>query len=230
MFKFSSVIEKVVLIYVVLLTLLGSFLAIFNQVYFDLSFSIEDGLLEWLQFLGLITISAICFRRVFLLRKERSIFFIALTFIVACFFVFASGEEISWGQRLFNIKSSEFFAQNNVQGETNLHNLMVGKTKINKLIFSSGLAFVFTLYLVVITPLYVRSALVKKWVDYAGIPIPTAYQVLGYIFIIVLVEGIVHAFSATGRRGELTEFAAIYLVMLNVAFPANPRLFTINKQ
>ena len=35
-------------------------------------------------------------------------------------------EEISWGQRLFAIESPEFFAQNNSQGETNLHNFFTG--------------------------------------------------------------------------------------------------------
>lgn len=32
-------------------------------------------------------------------------------------------EEIAWGQALFGFDSPEFFAQNNVQGETTLHNL-----------------------------------------------------------------------------------------------------------
>ena len=35
-------------------------------------------------------------------------------------------EEISWGQRLFAIESPEFFVENNVQGETNLHNFLTG--------------------------------------------------------------------------------------------------------
>jgi hypothetical protein len=34
-----------------------------------------------------------------------------------------AGEEISWGQRLFQWETTGFFAENNIQGETNLHNL-----------------------------------------------------------------------------------------------------------
>lgn len=35
-----------------------------------------------------------------------------------------AGEEISWGQRLLGLSSPEFFSAHNVQGETNLHNLL----------------------------------------------------------------------------------------------------------
>ena len=33
------------------------------------------------------------------------------------------GEEISWGQRIFNIATPETISQMNVQDETNIHNL-----------------------------------------------------------------------------------------------------------
>lgn len=35
-------------------------------------------------------------------------------------------EEISWMQRIANVESSEFFLENNAQGETNFHNLATG--------------------------------------------------------------------------------------------------------
>ena len=38
-------------------------------------------------------------------------------------FVFACGEEISWGQRIFGWTTPEFLRDLNAQGETNLHNL-----------------------------------------------------------------------------------------------------------
>ena len=41
----------------------------------------------------------------------------------ACFFV--ALEEISWGQRFFAVSSSEYFRLKNMQGETNVHNLIV---------------------------------------------------------------------------------------------------------
>jgi len=44
-----------------------------------------------------------------------------LAFGCGCFFIAA--EEISWGQRLLQIESGEFFMQHNLQQETTVHNL-----------------------------------------------------------------------------------------------------------
>ncbi|MBI5842263.1 MAG: hypothetical protein HZB19_19425 [Chloroflexi bacterium] len=42
---------------------------------------------------------------------------------LAVIFVFGAGEEISWGQRIFNIKTPTALETTNVQDELNLHNL-----------------------------------------------------------------------------------------------------------
>src|SRR5690606_35883388 len=81
------------------------------------------------------------------------------TFLFVVLFLFAAGEEISWGQRIFGVESSEFFIENNAQGETNLHNLVVGEKKINKIIFSQLLFLVMFIYLI-ITPILFRK---YKW-------------------------------------------------------------------
>lgn len=54
-----------------------------------------------------------------LYRTERNLFFLLLGLLF--FFIF--GEEISWGQRIFNIDTPEIIAEINVQKEINLHNL-----------------------------------------------------------------------------------------------------------
>ncbi len=41
----------------------------------------------------------------------------------ACFFV--ALEEISWGQRFLGVSSTDYFRLKNMQGETNVHNLLV---------------------------------------------------------------------------------------------------------
>lgn len=43
---------------------------------------------------------------------------------LACFYVV--GEEVSWGQQVFDWDSPAFFESNNLQGETNLHNMVTG--------------------------------------------------------------------------------------------------------
>lgn len=225
MLKNLSVIEKTVLIYTIFFGFLGVYLAIFNTPYFNQIFSVEDGVLEWLQFVGLATISFVFFDRAWHFKQGKSVLFVGFALLVALFFLFAAGEEISWGQRLFAIESSDFFKSNNLQKETNLHNLVVGETKVNKLIFGTLLGLIFTFYLAVLSPLYHSSVWVKKWVDDFGIPMPKVYQTVGYILIVLLVEVLVKVFSDTGRRGELTEFAAIYMVLLNVTFPRNSVVF-----
>jgi hypothetical protein len=57
------------------------------------------------------------------IRSRRArLFFVLLA--LAC--VYTVGEEISWGQRLWNWSTPEFFRVHNLQSETNLHNLVVG--------------------------------------------------------------------------------------------------------
>lgn len=61
----------------------------------------------------------------------------------------AAMEEISWGQHLFHFASTEYFKIQNLQGETNLHNLM------NANLFSSILyASVYTF--LVFVPLFIK--------------------------------------------------------------------------
>lgn len=81
----------------------------------------EDLFGEWLQvylFLGALLFSV----KLSFLSSSYRWFYIVLS--VACLYVIL--EEISWGQRLFGISSPQFFEKNNLQGEINLHNLVVG--------------------------------------------------------------------------------------------------------
>lgn len=48
----------------------------------------------------------------------------------AFLFFFAAGEEISWGQRIFNVETPESINAVNTQGEINVHNLSFGGVKI----------------------------------------------------------------------------------------------------
>jgi len=53
------------------------------------------------------------------LKTKKNLFFLFLG--ILCFFCF--GEEISWGQRLFNIETPEQIKRINYQNELNVHNL-----------------------------------------------------------------------------------------------------------
>ncbi|MDP1624713.1 MAG: hypothetical protein Q8L64_02980 [bacterium] len=49
---------------------------------------------------------------------------------LALLFLFGGGEEISWGQRIFNIQTPEALAGINAQEETNIHNIELFEYKV----------------------------------------------------------------------------------------------------
>ena len=92
----------------------------------------EDGLIESLT-AGFFLVTSLSFFILFfkggsVLRKDlltpfttisSRYFFLILAFI----FFFGFGEEISWGQRIFNFDTPEFIAKSNTQKEFTIHNL-----------------------------------------------------------------------------------------------------------
>jgi hypothetical protein len=221
MLKNVSRIEKLVLAFVAITTLAGLALSYINHDFFKEHFVVEDGFTEWMTVVALLVGMVVCFRRVWLLRGQRPFSFLLMTTLLGLFFFFGAGEEISWGQRLFGIESSEFFQENNAQGEMNLHNLVVNDTKINKLIFGKGLALMMLLYLAVLIPLYRRKPVVQRFMDKLAIPIAANYQIVAYILVMLVVEVLMDS----SKKGEMLEFSGSFVFLLNVAFPYNRSLF-----
>ncbi len=83
----------------------------------------EDGPVEWLTFLCLMTAATLAWRIARRLRGSGDVrrwFFIAF-----CLGSLLAGfEEISWGQRLFGIEPPDFFMERSDQQEINLHNVL----------------------------------------------------------------------------------------------------------
>ena len=221
MLKKVSRTEKLVLMLVTIVTVAGFILSYANHDLFEHYYVNEDGFVEWMTVMALLTGMVVCIRRVWVLRGQRPFLFLLMISLLALLFLFGAGEEASWGQRLFGIESGEFFQQNNTQGETNLHNLVVSGRKINELVFSAGLGILLFLYLAVLIPLYRRKSAVRRMLDRFGIPIATNYQVAAIILTLLLVQ----VLMSSSRKPELLEFAASFLFLLIVAFPENRSLF-----
>nr|WP_319998848.1 hypothetical protein [uncultured Draconibacterium sp.] len=171
----------------------------------------EDGPLENLTALGLLLISVLFTIRLFKQYKDRNKLWVALSLIIIVGTFFGFGEEISWGQRIFSVKTTGFFAQHNYQGETNLHNLEIGGVNLNKLIFSTGLVVVFGTYFALTLLLYKKWPFFTRTIDKWGIPVPK----IKYSILILVCTGVVLVIPER-RIWELWE--AIFVATLLMVF------------
>ncbi|MBC8052763.1 MAG: hypothetical protein H7Y13_06835 [Sphingobacteriaceae bacterium] len=89
----------------------------------------EDHFVEWLTFLFLILTgfsSAILANRI----KHRHNYLHWFFIVFSGFCILAGFEEISWGQRVFDVETTEFFQRHSDQKEINLHNTFQGTVGI----------------------------------------------------------------------------------------------------
>lgn len=214
-----SKIETAVLFVITLMLAVGFILVFTNARSFAL-YTQEDGIVEWLTVLGLLLGAAVCFTRIFHFWKGRSWFFLGITALMGLVLFFGAGEEISWGQRILGIKSPEYFQQNNLQGETNFHNLMLGDFKVNQWIFSIALTVFLAIYILVVPFLYRNKKWMQNFVTYCGIPLPKVIHIIAFIAIFLLSELI-----PSGKRAEILEAGTALLLFLIIRFPANKKTF-----
>ncbi|HZH67135.1 MAG TPA: hypothetical protein VEY10_19755 [Flavisolibacter sp.] len=215
-----SLTEKLVLLLVASMLVAGFAFFFTNRPLFD-RYVIEDGVVEWLTVTGLLLGAFTCFGRFVKYLGKRPWIFLAINLTLGLMLFFVAGEEVSWGQRIFNIQSSEYFQQNNLQRETNFHNLLIGGVKINQVVFSIGLIAMLVIYLAVFPFVYRRSNGFKKWVDSWGIVLPQHYQIASFLVLFIITSLLQHE-----KNAELLECGAGLLFFLIVRYPMNGYLFT----
>ncbi len=85
-------------------------------------------------------------------------------------------EEISWGQRLLDVETPDFFWENNIQEEMNIHNLFTGPEDT---LLKDSIEFVLALALVgfgLVYPALLRyGAGLAVWIERIGIPASPLY-------------------------------------------------------
>ena len=200
---------------------IGVYFANTNVDFFDTSIAQEDGLAEYGTALMLFCISVLSISRLIKIGSSKSLLWKVGIIGMALIFLFGAGEEISWGQRLFDIESSEYFLENNAQKETNLHNLVVGDTKINKLIFSQILTAILVIYLLVLPILYRRTKWVKKLTTLFAVPVPKWNHTIAFL----LATGLLEFMKNSSRRWELYELAFGVIFLLIFINPLNSYIF-----
>lgn len=93
--------------------------------------SVEDNLIENLQFLVLIFAAILAFKTFYILYRKKIIIHAVIFIFISLVLFFVAGDEISWGQRIFNIKTPESIAQYNAQNEITVHNLSFFENFVN---------------------------------------------------------------------------------------------------
>lgn len=140
-----------------------------------LRFTEEDGLLEWLTVLGYL-VAAIVFAGLAInsLRKREPVVWFLILLTLGCIFV--AGEEISWGQRLFGLKTPELLAEVNYQNELTLHNIGEFGKDWPRRIYIYGTF----LYFVLLPPLHSRSRWIKQTIERLGLIVPPSILVVPF--------------------------------------------------
>ena len=176
----------------------------------------EDGFVEYLTALFLLLGSIIFGIKAVLAKKEKNGKRVLFNSLAAFVFFFGLGEEISWGQRIFNVEAGEYFKQNNYQGETNLHNLEIGGVDLNILIFSQLMFLALISYFIILPILTWKVKYIRKLVIDYGVPIPR----LHHIIILFAVNAFIPLAINMIKESELHELALtgiFFLILLNPA-------------
>ncbi len=154
-------------------------------------------------------------------RRQRNLFYLLLGVL----FFICFGEEISWGQRIFNIKTPDIISELNAQKEINLHNLWIfyatnpdgqRKSFIALMLNLSRLFSIFwMLYCVVIPIVDKLSVRINSKFKKINFPVPPIW--IGIIFLTnYLVFRVVYSFLADSRHEVL--FSINELKESNYAF------------
>lgn len=206
-------IEKIAYLLLLIVFGIGIYFANIDADYFDASFAQEDGLVEYGTAVMLFCISIFLFLKLLKVATKKNLSWKTGVFLMAIIFLFGAGEEISWGQRIFNIQSSEYFLENNAQQETNLHNMVVNGKKVNKIVFSQLLTIVLVIYLIILPILYRKNNWIKNLTDSFAVPIPRIQHTIGFLIATALILAM-----PASRKWELYELAfgvIFFLIFLN---------------
>lgn len=199
---------------------LGIYWGFADQQFFTDRYMMEDGEIEYATVILLLSSCILVATRWIRLYKKRSLKFSIVCWSVLLAFLFVAGEEISWGQRIFGIETTEYFMEHNAQGETNLHNLVVGEVKINKLIFGVTLTTIILIYLIVIPILYQKSNAIKNLIDKWYIPVPRPRHSISYLAITLIIMLI-----PASKKWELLEFGSVLIFFLILWVPVNYQIW-----
>jgi len=211
--------ERVILAVLAAFTVIGLALAVYDARLFR-TYTSETGPIENLTVAALVAGAVVCSLRIRRLWGRRPALFLLATALLGVLFLVATGEELSWGQRVLGFKSPEFFAQHNAQRETNLHNLVAGDVKINRLVFGTGLFVAVVVYCSLFPLAYRRWSAVRRLADALAVPVPRGRHVACYAVLALVATLIPSKF-----KWEVLELVSATMFVLITALPLNAAAF-----
>lgn len=218
--KTLTLIEKIAYGALLVIFAFGIYFSNTDSSYFENVYVKEDGFAEYGTALFLFCSSILLLYRLIKLYKYKKPLWMFGMSVIALVFIFGAGEEISWGQRIFNVESSEYFLENNAQGETNLHNMVVDGKKINKIIFSQLLTVVLIIYLIITPFIYRKFEFIKNLANMFAVPIVKWHQTIAFLISTVLV-----ALMGSEKKWELYELAFSVIFLLIFLNPFNKAIY-----
>ena len=155
---------------------------------------------------------------------SRPLYFV----LFALLFLFASGEELSWGQRIFNFDTPEAIKERNVQEEFNIHNLEIfhgstkegeEKTGISALFTLHRMYYLFFLFYLLFLPLLNRfNGFTRNMIQKYFIPVPSLF--LGVLFLFNLIYGKAIGMMHTGYHSHgIVEIKETVISVILFALP-----------
>ena len=201
--------------FLLILITLSSLIYFFNPDYYK-SLVKEDGLIENISAISLLLLAIMLLYRIFRRKKSKGAIWIIFNIILAIVIFFGFGEEISWGQRIFDLQPNKFFLENNLQEETNLHNLKINGLKVNIIVFTYIFGLIFSFYLFIATFLYKKSTSFKSIINAIGLPLPKVRHAIYFILATLIILAIPNS-----RIWEVWESFNVLLVFLIFIEPYN---------
>lgn len=191
----------------IFLGLAGIFILLFfiNRPFY-LAIISEDSLAEWMTFAFLITTGFISLIIGIKIKKLYGYYhwFFLLFF---AFNILAGFEEISWGQRVFDIKTEGVFAKYSDQNEINLHNTLQGLLMVKTKHIAMYVLFLYG----VILPWLIKKGKIKtNWFTNNQLIVPPMFLIAGFLIATLFMIDI-----PTGQEEEIGEFLySICFVMM----------------
>ena len=145
----------------------------------------EDHYFENMGAISLFVASAISLYLFFQVMKTRKV--TKMHWIKQCVYLgfallyfFGAGEEISWGQRIFHFQEPPQMAEQNVQGEFNIHDLAIFER--SQILKADNIFTVFWMVVAVLIP--AGSLVWKQFRQFAEKFIPIPYWGIGVLFLL----------------------------------------------